>query len=120
MKVLITGGTGSVGKILVPMLLDKNYDLTLTGSSNVFTTVVDSSNVTWNWTITGGNNDINTQQKDADQLLRADLDGSDADIDIVQQSGTCPTGTTSCSGIINIDITSDDATVTINQKDTGD
>ena len=28
MKILITGGTGSVGKILVPMLLDKNYDLT--------------------------------------------------------------------------------------------
>ena len=97
-----------------------NYDLTLTGDSNVFTTVVDSSNVKWDWTITGGNNDINTLQKDADQLLTAELDGSDANIDIVQQSGTCPQGTSSCSGIINLDITSDDATVTINQKDSGD
>ena len=97
-----------------------NYDLTLTGDSNVFTTVVDSSNVKWDWTITGGNNDINTLQKDAAQLLTAELDGSDANIDIVQQSGTCPQGTSSCSGIINLDITSDDATVTINQKDSGD
>jgi hypothetical protein len=48
-----------------------NYDLTLTGSSNVFTTVVDSDNVKWDWTITGGNNNINTTQKDADQLLTA-------------------------------------------------
>tara|TARA_B100000287_G_scaffold192811_1_gene182002 strand:- start:321 stop:1241 length:921 start_codon:yes stop_codon:yes gene_type:complete len=30
MNILITGGTGSVGKILVPMLLEKNYKLTLT------------------------------------------------------------------------------------------
>ena len=97
-----------------------NYDLTLTGSSNVFTTVVDSDNVKWDWTITGGNNDFNTMQKDADQLLTATFEGSDGDIDIIQQSGTCPQGISSCSGIINIDITSDDATVTINQKDTGD
>ena len=97
-----------------------NYDLTLTGSSNVFTTVVDSDNVKWDWTITGGNNDFNTMQKDADQLLTATFEGSDGHIDIIQQTGTCPQGISSCSGIINIDITSDDATVTINQKDTGD
>ena len=96
-----------------------NYDLTLTGSSNVFTTVIDSDNVKWDWTITGVNNDFNTMQKDADQLLTATF-RSDGDIDIIQQSGTCPQGISSCSGIINIDITSDDATVTINQKDTGD
>ena len=37
-----------------------NYDLVVTGSSNVFTTVVDSDNAVWNWTVTGSTNDINT------------------------------------------------------------
>ena len=46
--------------------------------------------------------------------------GDDGNIDIVQESGTCPTGVTTCSGVINLDITSDDATITINQKDTSD
>ena len=97
-----------------------NSDLTLTGSSNVFTTVVDSDNVKWEWDLTGGSNDINTTQKDADQSLTVEYDGSDGDIDILQSSGTCPTGVTTCSGIIDLDITSDDATITINQKDTAD
>ena len=59
-------------------------------------------------------------QKDADQSLVVEYSGDDGNIDIIQQSGTCPQGISSCSGIINIDITSDDATITINQKDTGD
>lgn len=97
-----------------------NYDLTLTGSSNVFTTVVNSDNVKWEWDITGGSNDINTTQKDSDQILIVEYDGDDGNIDILQSSGTCPTGVTSCSGKIDLDITSDDATITINQKDTND
>ena len=39
---------------------------------------------------------------------------------LLQQSGTCPTGVTSCSGVIDMDITSDDAVITINQKDSSD
>ena len=33
-------------------------------------------------------------------------------------SGTCPTGISTCNGIITLDIDSDNATITINQKDT--
>ena len=97
-----------------------NYDLTLTGGTNIFTTLVDADSVKWEWDITGDGNDINTQQKDEDQILIAEFNGDDANIDIIQQSGSCPQGVTSCSGVINLDITSDDATITINQKDTSD
>ena len=120
-----------------------NYDLTIvSGSSNVFNTDIDYDNVVWNWEITGGNNNIWTIQKednqsmtwefagddadiditqmDEDQVLVGKWDGDDADIDIIQKSGTCPSGITSCSGIINIDVDSEGATVTINQKDTGE
>jgi hypothetical protein len=98
-----------------------NYDLTITtGSSNIFTQVFDSDNNKWELELAGDGNDINTTQKDADQILIMDYDGDDGNIDIVQQSGTCPQGVTSCSGVINLDITSDDATITINQKDTSD
>ena len=41
-------------------------------------------------------------------------------IDIIQQSGSCPQGVTTCSGKVDLDITSDDATITINQKDSSD
>jgi len=119
-----------------------NYDLTLIGNSNVFNTDIDYDNVVWNWEITGdGSNiwtiqkednqsmtwefegddaDIDITQMDEDQLLTVAWDGDDADIDIIQKSGTCPTGISSCSGIINLDVDSEGATVTINQKDTGD
>ena len=40
--------------------------------------------------------------------------------DILQSSGTCPQGVTTCSGVIDLDVTSDDAVITINQKDTND
>ena len=119
-----------------------NYDLVLIGGTNVFNTDIDYDNVVWNWEITGdGNNiwtiqkednqsmiwefegddaDIDVTQMDEDQLLTVKWDGDDADIDIIQKSGTCPSGVNSCSGIINIDVDSEDATVTINQKDTSD
>ena len=97
-----------------------NYDLTLIGGTNVFTTVIDSDIVKWELDLTGDGNDYNTTQKDADQIMIVEYNGDDGNIDIVQESGTCPTGVTSCSGTIDLDITSDDATITINQKDTSD
>ena len=98
-----------------------NYDLTITtGSSNIFTQVFDSDNNKWELELAGGSNDFNTTQKDADQILIIDYDGDDGDIDIVQQSGTCPNGVTTCSGVIDMEIDSDDAVITINQKDSSD
>ena len=38
----------------------------------------------------------------------------------MQSSGSCPQGTTTCSGVIDMEIDSDDAVITINQKDTND
>ena len=46
-----------------------DYDLTLVGGTNVFTTLVDSDNVKWELDLTGDGNDFNTTQKDADQSL---------------------------------------------------
>ena len=98
-----------------------NYDLTITtGSSNIFTQVFDSDNNKWELELAGDSNDFNTTQKDADQILIIDYDGDDGNIDIVQQSGSCPQGTTTCSGVIDMEIDSDDAVITINQKDTND
>ena len=98
-----------------------NYDLTITtGSSNIFTQVFDSDNNKWELELAGDSNDFNTTQKDADQILIMDYDGDDGNIDIVQQSGSCPQGTTTCSGVIDMEIDSDDAVITINQKDTND
>lgn len=98
-----------------------NYDLTITtGSSNIFTQVFDSDNNKWELELAGDSNDFNTTQKDADQILIIDYDGDDGNIDIIQQSGSCPQGTTTCSGVIDMEIDSDDAVITINQKDTND
>ena len=119
-----------------------NYDLTLIGGTNVFNTDIDYGNVVWNWEITGSGNDIWTIQKednqsmiwdfegddaniditqmDEDQLLTVEWDGDDAIINIVQKSGTCPSGISTCSGIVNIEVDSEAAHVTINQKDTTD
>lgn len=98
-----------------------DYDLTVVGDSNVFTTKIDSDTATWDWDVTGDSNDINTNQSDgADHTLTVDFIGSNADIDIVQSSGSCPTGISGCYGYIDLDITSDNATIAINQTDTSD
>ena len=97
-----------------------DYDLTLVGGTNIFTSVFDSDNNEWELDLTGDGNNILTTMKDEDQILTMEYAGDDGDIDIIQQSGSCPQGVTTCSGVIDLDITSDDATITINQKDTGD
>lgn len=96
-----------------------DLDLTVIGSSNVFDVDVETDDVTYTMDITGDSNDINTLQNDGFyQTLTFDLTGDNADVDINQISGTCPEGITTCKGIITMEVTSDDATIQINQKDT--
>tara|TARA_B100001094_G_scaffold63037_1_gene58924 strand:+ start:2105 stop:2830 length:726 start_codon:yes stop_codon:yes gene_type:complete len=96
-----------------------DFDLTVLGSSNVFDVDVETDDVTWNFDITGSTNNINTLQKDGFyQEINFTLDGSGADVDINQLSGTCPTGISACKGIITLDVDSENATIQINQKDT--
>jgi len=96
-----------------------DFDLTVLGSSNVFDVDIETNDATWNFDVTGASNNINTLQKDANyQSLTMELNGDSADVDINQISGTCPTGINTCKGIITLDITSDNSTIQINQKDT--
>jgi len=96
-------------------------DLVLIGNSNIFDLDFESDDVTWDFDITGDSNNINTLQKDGSQELVVELNGDSADIDINQLSGTCAQGAgNACAtpnAIINLDITSDNATIQINQKD---
>ena len=93
-------------------------DLILVGSNNVFDLDWESDDNVWNFDITGDDNDVNTLQKDgAEHEINLTHVGSSADIDINQISGTCPTGISTCNGIITLDIDSENATIQINQKD---
>jgi len=143
---LTVGGDGNTWDVDIAQVAaaeSLNYDLNIiAGGTNVFNTDIDYGNTVWNWEITGdGNNiwtiqkednqsmtwefkgddaDIDITQMDEDQIIIAEWDGDDAEIAIIQKSGTCPSGITSCSGIINIEVDSEGATLTINQKDTGE
>lgn len=98
-------------------------DLLLVGGSNIFDIDWESDDNVWNLDITGDSNNINTLQNDGAQNLELTLVGDSADVDINQISGTCATGAgTSCStpnANIVLDVTSDNAIITINQKDSG-
>lgn len=99
-----------------------NADLVLqSGStSNVFDIDWEADNITWNLDIDGSSNNINTLQNDGEPSLTLSLDGSSADIDINQLSGTCAAQVTGCSSpdaIINLSIDSENAVIQINQKD---
>lgn len=95
-----------------------DLDLTLLGSTNIFDVDIDVDDAIWNFDITGDSNNINTMQKDgAEQEINVTLIGDSADIDINQMSGTCAVGVTTCNGIITLDVTSDNATIQISQKD---
>ena len=95
-----------------------DLDLTVLGNTNIFDVDIDVDDAIWNFDITGASNNINTMQKDGgEQEINLTLSGDSADIDINQMSGTCPTGVTTCNGIITLDVTSDNASIQINQKD---
>ncbi len=95
-----------------------DLDLTVIGDSNIFDADIDVDDAVWNVDITGGSNNINTLQKDgAEHEINLTHVGSSADIDINQISGSCPTGVSTCNGIITLDIDSENATIQINQKD---
>jgi len=95
-----------------------DFDLAVIGDSNVFDVDIDVDDAVWNFDITGGSNNINTMQKDGgEQEINLTLVGSSAEIDINQLSGTCPTGISTCNGIITLDVDSENATIQINQKD---
>ena len=96
-----------------------DLDLNVLGSANIFDVDIDVDDAIWNFDITGASNNINTMQKDGgEQEINLTLSGDSADIDINQMSGTCATGITTCNGIITLDVTSSNATIQINQKDT--
>ena len=98
-------------------------DLVLIGSSNVFDLDFESDDNVWNFDITGDSNNINTLQNDGAQNLELTLVGDSADIDINQISGTCASGAgVACAtpnANIVLDVTSDNAIITINQQDSG-
>lgn len=95
-----------------------DFDLTLLGSTNTWDIDIESDDAVWNWDYTGDDGDIVTSQTDgAYHEINMTFDGDDADIDIIQNSGTCPTGITSCYSEITMDVTSDNAVITINQTD---
>lgn len=121
MDVTMTGDSNTIdfdqGSVASAERLD--FDLTVLGSSNVFDLDIETDDVTWNWEITGDSNNILSKQNDGFyQEQTVELNGDNANVDIYQLSGTCPTGVSSCKGIITLDITSDNATIQINQKDT--
>lgn len=98
-----------------------DFDLDISGGSNVWDINIDSDDVTWDIDVIGSSNDFATTQSDgAYQSITLEWTGSNGDIDIVQTSGTCPTGITSCYGVIDADFDTENATVNIIQKDSTD
>lgn len=100
-----------------------NADLVLQSgsSSNVFDIDWEADNIVWNLDIDGSSNNINTLQNDGEQSLTMVLDGSGADVDINQLSGTCVSGASNAcatpNAIINLNVDSENAVIQINQKD---
>ena len=98
-----------------------DFDLDVTGSSNVFSTVIEVDDARYDVDVTGSSNDVNTSMTDgAYHKIDLELIQSSGNIDIVQSSGTCPSGVSSCHSEIIADFDSENATINIKQKDTGD
>ena len=96
-----------------------NFDLTLVGDSNDFFIDIDSDQAKWEMEVTGDSNNIDTKQLDAsDHELKVVHTGDSINMDVIMQSGSC--GNKTCPGKIDLQLSSDNATVTINQKDSSD
>ena len=102
-----------------------NLLATWSGSSNTMNldwgAAQSSERLDFDLDVTGSSNDVNTNMTDgAYHKIDLELIQSSGNIDIVQSSGTCPSGVSSCHSELIADFDSENATITINQKDTGD
>lgn len=99
-------GTNSVGGIIS----------TGTGSSAMSGIQIDTSNAVWNMEITGDDNAFATKQSgNGGHSLTVVLAGSDGDFQFTQDMTT--TCSPTCEGIININLDSENASVSIKQTD---
>jgi len=87
-----------------------------TGTSTMVGIIIDSDNAVWNFDITGDDNAFATKQTgNSGHSLKVVLDGSDGDFQFTQEMTT--TCTTACNGVIDIDLDSENASVSIKQGD---
>jgi len=85
-----------------------------TGTSTMAGIIVDADNAVWNFDITGDDNKFATKQTgNAGHSLKVVLDGSDGDFQFTQEMTT--TCSTACNGVIDIDLDSENASVSIKQ-----
>lgn len=99
-------GTNSVGGAIS----------TGTGTQTMSGIQIDTSNVTWDMEITGDDNAFSTKQSgNGGHSLTVVLAGSDGDFQFIQDMTT--TCTPTCEGIININLDSENASVSIKQTD---
>ena len=87
-----------------------------TGTSTMVGILIDSDNAIWNFEITGDDNELATKQSgNSGHSLTADITGSDGDFQFTQDMTT--TCTNACNGVINVEIDSENASVSIKQTD---
>ena len=88
-----------------------------TGTSSMSGILVNADNAVWNFDITGDDNKFASNQSgNAGHSLKVVLDGSDGDFQFTQSmTTTCSSG--ACHGIIDVDLDSENASVSIKQGD---
>ena len=88
-----------------------------TGTSTMVGIIVDADNAVWDMDITGDDNAFATKQSgNAGHSLKVVLNGSDGDFQFTQDmTTTCSGGV--CHGVIDVDIDSENASVSIKQGD---
>jgi hypothetical protein len=87
-----------------------------TGTSSMVGIIIDADNVVWNFDITGDDNAFATKQSgNGGHSLTVDLTGSDGDFQFTQDMTT--TCTSACNGVINVELDSENASVSIKQTD---
>lgn len=87
-----------------------------TGTQTMAGILIDSSNNIWNFDVTGDDNAFATKQaSNGGNSITFELMGSDGDFQIIQDmTATC---TPACAGVINLDIDSENASVSVVQQD---